>query len=113
MDCQQTTLNRASRDAFVQWVRTAPADRDFALIDASVHASESLFAMLDAHLARRPFMAGDRFTMADIPIGCEAHRWFGLPPAEYQRPSWPNLERWYGELISRPGTRGVLDLPLE
>jgi glutathione S-transferase len=113
MDWQQTTLNRASRDAFVQWIRTLPAERDPALIAASVHASEALFALLDAHLARQPFMAGDRFTMADIPIGCEAHRWFGLPPAEYQRPSWPNLERWYGEMISRPGTRGVLDLPLE
>jgi hypothetical protein len=35
--------------------------------------------MLDAHLARQPFMAGDTLTMADIPIACEMHRWWGLP----------------------------------
>ena len=58
MDWQQTMLNRASRDAFVQWVRTPPAERDPALIAASVYASEALFALLDAHLGRQPYMAG-------------------------------------------------------
>lgn len=113
MDWQQTTLNRASRDAFVQWVRTPPAERQPTLIEASVRDSEALFGLLDAHLARHPYMAGDSFTMADIPIGCEAHRWFNLPAAEYRRPGWPNVERWFNDLLLRPGARGVLDLPLE
>ena len=113
MDWQQTTLNRASGDAFKQWVRTAPADRDGALINASVSATEPLFALLDAHLADRPFMLGERFTMADIPLGCEAHRWLGLPPTEYTRPAWPNVERWFADLKARSAARGVLDLPLE
>ena len=113
MDWQQTTLNRASRDAFIQWVRTPPSERQNALIDASVRESEALFAMLDAHLGKHVYMGGDSFTMADFPLGCEAHRWFGLPAAEYRRPAWPNVERWYADLLSRPGARGVLDLPLE
>ena len=113
MDWQQTTLNRASRDAFVQWVRTPPAERQPALIEASVRESEALFGLLDAHLARHPYIAGERFTMADIPIGCEAHRWFNLPAAEYRRPGWPNVERWFNDLLLRPGARGVLDLPLK
>ena len=61
----------------------------------------------------RAFMAGDRFTMADIPIGCELHRWFGLPPDLYGRPAWPNLERYFAALQQRPAARGVLDLALE
>ncbi|WP_213958544.1 MULTISPECIES: glutathione S-transferase [unclassified Variovorax] len=113
MDWQQTTFNRASAPAFVQWVRTAPADRNPDVIAASVHATEPLFAILDAHLATRRFMLGESFTMADIPLGCEAHRWFGLPPTEYTRPAWPHVERWFGELRSRSGSRGVLDLALE
>lgn len=113
MDWQQTTLNRASGGAFVQLVRVAPEQRDAAVIDASVRATEPLFALLDAHLATRSFMTGERFTMADIPIGCEVHRWFGLPAADYRRPSWPNLERWFAQMLQRPGARGVLDLPLE
>ena len=95
------------------WVRTAPADRNLDVIAPSVHATERLFAIIDAHLASRRFMLGESFTMADIPLGCEAHRWFGLPPSEYTRPAWPNVERWFGELKARSGARGVLDLALE
>ncbi len=113
MDWQQTTLNPAGRPAFFQWVRTPEEERDMALIAQSVNATEPLFALLDAHLAKRPFMLGDRFTMADIPLGCEAHRWFGMPPLLYTRPVWPNVERWFGELSVRAGARGVLDLGLE
>jgi len=113
MDWQQTTLNPASAGAFKQWIRTPPAERQPAVIAASVRATEPLFALLDAHLATRTFMLGDEFTMADIPAGCEAHRWFGLPAAEYSRPAWPNVERWFGDLRNRAGARGVLDLTLE
>ena len=69
--------------------------------------------MLDSHLATRAFMAGERFTMADIPIGCELHRWFGLPAASYARPAWPALERYFQRLLERAGARRVLDLALE
>ncbi|MFT4269085.1 MAG: glutathione S-transferase [Xenophilus sp.] len=113
MDWQQTTLNRASVGAFLQLVRTPPAERSAEAIAQSVAATEPLMAMLDAHLATRPFMAGERFTMADIPIGCEVHRWFGLPPAGHQRPAWPHLERWFAGVQARAGARGVLDQALE
>ena len=113
MDWQQTTLGPAGRGAFWQWIRTPAAERDPAAIAQSVTATEPLFALLDAHLAKRPFMLGDQFSMADIPLGCEAHRWFGLPPAEYTRPTWPNVERWFADLRSRAGAVGVLDQPLE
>ncbi len=72
MDWQQTTLNPAGREAFIQWVRTPAERRDAAAAERSARAAEPLFARLDAHLATRAFMGGERFTMADIPIGCEA-----------------------------------------
>ena len=113
MDWQQTTLNPAGREAFVQWVRTQPERRDAAAAARSVAATEHLLAQLDAHLATRTHMAGDAFTIADLPIGCEVHRWFGLPAAEYRRPRWPNVERYFAMLCARPASRGVLDLALE
>jgi glutathione S-transferase len=58
-------------------------------------------------------MTGDAFTIADIPIGCEVHRWFGLPATEYRRPDWPNVERYFAMLRAHPASRGVLDLALE
>ncbi len=109
MDWQQTALNPAGRDAFVQWIRTPAAQRSDALIAASVAATEPLMDLLDAHLARQPFLAGDRFTMADIPVGCEIHRWWGLPQ---ERAARPHLERWYQAVSSRTGARGVLDQAL-
>nr|HET7857876.1 glutathione S-transferase [Caldimonas sp.] len=113
MDWQQTTLNPAGRDAFMQWVRTPPERRDAAAAARSVAATELLFARLDGHLATRMHMTGDALTIADFPIGCEVHRWFGLPAAEYRRPRWPNVERYFAMLRARPASRGVLDLALE
>jgi glutathione S-transferase len=113
MDWQQTTLNPAGRDAFIQWVRTPAERRDPAAAARSVQATERLLALLDAHLGTRAFMGGEAFTMADIPIGCELHRWFALPTALYARPAWPRLERYFETLRDRPAARGVLDLPLE
>jgi glutathione S-transferase len=109
MDWQQTTLNPAARDAFVQLVRTPPERRDHAAVARSNASAERAFALLDAHLADRAYVAGDRFTMADIPLGCEAHRWFGLPQAREPR---PHVERWYAALRARRATDGVLELPL-
>lgn len=109
MDWQQTTLNMASRNAFLQLIRTPPEKRDAALIAQSNAAIEPLMALLDERLATRRFMMGDAFTMADIPIGCEVHRWFGLPQ---QRAPRPHIERWYAEMLARPATADLLQLPL-
>lgn len=109
MDWQQTTLNPASRPGFWQLVRTPPEQRNAALIDESNAAVEALMAILDAHLAQRSFMVGERFTVADIPVACEVHRWFGLPQPRQSR---PHLERWYQRLCARQASKGVLDLAL-
>ena len=109
MDWQQTTLNPAGSPGFKQWIRTAPEQRNAQVIAQSVAATEPLFALLDQHLSRQAFMAGDALTMADIPIACEVHRWWGLPQP---RPAWPHLERWYVGWLAMPASRGVLDLPL-
>jgi glutathione S-transferase len=109
MDWQQTTLNGAGRDAFVQLIRTAAEQRNAQAIAASVAATEPLLAMLDAQLAQRAFLAGEHLTMADIPIACEMHRWWGLP---LEHPAHPHLRRWYDGLRALPAARGILDIPL-
>jgi glutathione S-transferase len=109
MDWQQTTLNPAGRPAFWQLIRTSPEQRNAAQIAESNRMVEPLLATLDAHLAQRAFMAGERFSMADIPLACEVHRWFGLPQP---RQSWPAIERWYEGICVRQASKGVLDLAL-
>ena len=109
MEWQQTTVNPASRNGFWHLVRLPADQRDPALVVQSNAAVELLMAMLDAHLATRSFMVAARFTMADIPLGCEVQRWFGLPQAREPR---PNIERWFATLLARPAAKGVLDLAL-
>lgn len=109
MDWQQTTFNPAGRMAFIQWIRTPAEQRDPALIAQSVAATEALLALLDAHLADHAYIGGERFGMADIPLACEMHRWSGLPQPRAGR---THLDRWYQNILARPATRGVLDLPL-
>jgi glutathione S-transferase len=109
MDWQQTTFNPAGRDAFVQLFRTPVERRDQRLIDASVRATEPLLQMLDAHLARRSCMLGDAMSMADIPLACELHRWWGIP---FDHPPHPHVRRWYDTILALPAARGALDVPL-
>ena len=120
MDWQQTTFNSAGREAFMQLVRTAPEARKPDAIRASVAATDSVMAILDAHLAGRAWMLGDHFGMADIPLGCEMYRWWGMPDAGFdaigapRKPlaAYPHVARWWAAIQARPAIRGVLDIPL-
>lgn len=109
MEWQQTTVNPAGRGAFMQLVRTPASERNQYEIDASIAAMQPVLEILDRHLESRAYMCGETFSMADIPLGCEAHRWFGLPIA---RQAFPHVERWYAALRARPAVEGVLTLPL-
>jgi len=85
--------------AFFATVRTDPERRDPALI--ALHAAEAarVLPILEAHLGSRAFVLGDQFTMADIPLGCVAYRYFSI---DIERPSFPNIEAWYQRLQQRP-----------
>jgi glutathione S-transferase len=109
MDWQQTTLNPAGRNAFVQLLRTAPEKRQQKLVDDSIAATEPLLRILDAHLAKQAYMAGAAFTMADIPIACEIHRWRGTPVPQIEL---RHVDKWYAGIRANPASRGVLDLSL-
>jgi len=109
MDWQQTMFSPAGRPAFWQLIRTPEEERDERAIAASIAAVEPLLALLETHLATQPYLAGDAFSMADIPVGCEVHRWFGLPVA---RPELPNVDRWFRALSERASAKGVLDVSL-
>jgi glutathione S-transferase len=113
MDWQQTSINPAGREAFIQWIRTPAEQRNHEAITRSVAATAPKLAMLERHLAQSPFVAGEYFTMGDIPLGCEIHRWWGLPHDNAARGTYPAIDGWYQRLLARPGTNGVLTLSLQ
>ena len=109
MEWQSTSYTPAMTAIFWQLIRTPEEKRDAAALEASRAKSERLSGILDAHLRGRPYLAGDRFSAADIVVGCAVHRWLHLPVARVPR---PELERWYAGLRLRPGSRQVTTLAL-
>jgi len=109
MDWQQTTFNRAGREAFIQLIRTPAERRNPGAIAHSVALTTVLLSLLDDHLGRQAYLAGDELTMADIPMACEMHRWWGLP---MDHAPYPQVQRWYQSITALPAARGVLDIPL-
>lgn len=102
MDWQATTLNDAFRPVFRPLVEGPPEARDLAVLKPAVDKLNDTIAVLDRHLADRLYVAGDRFTVCDIPVGVHAYRYFTL--AIPRRPL-PALEAWYGRLTRRPAYR--------
>jgi glutathione S-transferase len=109
MDWQMGTLWANFRPAFVGLIRTPPEKRDRAHIATAIIKTAENLAMLDAHLAIRHYVTGPAFTMADIPLGVTAYRWFSL---EIERPPMPNLEAWYERLCARSPYKATVMLPL-
>ncbi len=109
MDWQQTTLWPAMRPIFFGLIRTPEKDRDQAALTAAQRSSEHVLGIFDRYLADRSFVAGERFTMGDIPAGIAIYRWFVLP---IERPDFPNVERWYRSLTERPAYRMHVMHPL-
>ncbi len=109
MDWQTSSLYPALVPIFMGLIRKAPQFSDPAVIDTARQNTEKWLSVLDGQLASRPFVNGETFTMADIPVGATAYRWFGLPVAKEPR---PNVERWLADLRQRPGFKTHVDLPL-
>ena len=109
MDWQMGTLWAHFRPAFIGIIRTPPEKRDPDYIATAISNTAENLAMLDAHLATRDYVTGPAFTMADIPLGVTAYRWFNL---EIERPPMPNLEAWYERLCARSPYKATVMLPL-
>jgi glutathione S-transferase len=100
MDWQTTELNNAWRYAFMALVRHSPAHKDQAAIAASVQSWNRHMAMLDEQLQKSGgFVAGDRFTLADVAVGLSTHRWFMTP---IERPMLAAVSAYYERLSQRP-----------
>lgn len=109
MDWQNMVYWPAIRPVFWNIVRTPEADRDPAAMEASRLQTIEVTRMLESHLADRAYVAGNEFTVGDIPIGCGVWRWFALP---IERPAFPNVERWFDRLAQRPAFRKAVMQPL-
>jgi len=71
--------------------------------DVSRKTAEARMAWLDGVLADRAFIAGDRYTIADITVLCAVD--FGRVSKIRIQPEQPHLARWHAAVSARPSAQ--------
>ena len=78
-------------------------------IEAARKKLSGLIAILDNQLSKTAYLAGDDFTIGDIPLGITAYRWFAM---DMEREDYPNFKRWYDHLTQRKAYQNAVMNPL-
>jgi glutathione S-transferase len=111
MDWQLSVLGPAIHETFWGLVRTPPEKRNLPAIEASKAKTTAAIKILDAQLAKTAYVAGDAFSMGDIPVGIFGYRFHELVP---ERPALLNFERWYAAISARAAFRDhILSMSLD
>jgi glutathione S-transferase len=109
MDWQATAFWPVLRPLFIQLIRTPPSKIDGAVVSEAEKRSLAAIRILDHRLSDRTFLAGDAFSMGDIPAATTVHRWYAL---NIDHPQLLNVQRWYESIKHRPSFRDVVMTPL-
>jgi glutathione S-transferase len=110
MDWQLSVMGPSLTPVFWGLIRTPPEKRDVNAIAAGKSRSIEAAQLLDRQLAGTAYLAGEAFSYGDIPVGIMIYRYVQLIP---ERPSTPNLDRWYAAISSRPAFKSqVASVPL-
>lgn len=109
MDWQATEFNNARAMLLWGWCVKIPAFRIRRRLKRALPRTHCV-RIVEAQLQRTgAWVAGERFTTADIVLGLSVHRWKMTP---FAHPEMPAVERWYMALNQRPafmrhGNNGV------
>ncbi|SMG21549.1 glutathione S-transferase family protein [Paraburkholderia susongensis] len=103
IDWQASELNRSWSYAFLALVRHSPAHQDPRQIELSRVNWAKHMAIVEQQLAHTgAFIAGEAFSLADIPIALSANRWLETP---LQHDDFPALAAYMTRLAGRDGYR--------
>lgn len=89
------------------FLRFAPERIPYA-IQRYVAEAHRLYGVLDRRLAAQEWLAGDRYSIADIATWpwIARHEWQTIDLATY-----PNVRRWYATIAARPAVQRGYDVP--
>jgi glutathione S-transferase len=109
MDWQLSTMNPAIVPLFWGLVRTSEEKRDRAAIESALDRTAKAWKIVDDQLAKTNYLAGNDFTIGDIPLGVWAYRWFNLP---IERHELKHLSAWYERLCQRQPYKTHIMIPM-
>lgn len=110
MDWQLFAINPMMRPIYHGIIRTSPEDRDWNKINENIELGNRHWKILEKHLEGREYIGGDALTIADIPLGPVIHRFHTIVE---DRPSTPNIDRWYENLKKSEAYKKIVMIPLE
>lgn len=105
MEWNSSTLQPAIMGLFVNVWRTPEFQRNPNIIRNLVSRCGQIMLFLNQHLDGKDYIAGDKFTMGDIPAGAMLYRYFEL---EIERPHVPHVASWYARLQERQAFRNAI-----
>ncbi|WPN28942.1 glutathione S-transferase [Pseudomonas sp. P5_109] len=101
MDWQATELNPSWRYPFMALVRKDPEFQDAHSLEVGTRGWNQKMGILEHQLATtKAYVAGPRFTLADVVIGLSVNRWLMTP---IERPDYPAVDEYFQRLAQRPG----------
>jgi len=106
MDWVAYDITHALRGAFLGGqLKEAPYDHPW-YVEQGQKELVHVLGLLNQHLTDRgPYVMGDRFTIADIPVGLVVNRWFSLTHPSLKRPDYRALADYYELMTERPAFR--------
>ena len=108
MDWELATLEPDFMGLFWGYYRKPEGKRDYVQIENSKSNCEQHFRMLDDHLKKNDYLAGDAFSMGDIPAATYLYRYFEMGMA-VEKPA--NVMAWYQRLSSRKAFQQTIMTP--
>ena len=110
MDWELTTLEPDFRGLFWGFYRKPEGKRDYTKIENSKSNCKRHFRLLDAHLEKNEFLAGEAFSMGDIPSASYLYRYFEMG-VEVEKPV--NVMAWYKRLSNRQAYQQIIVTPFD
>jgi len=84
----------------------ALSDEQRAAIPAKRAAGEAALALMEAQLARTPFLIGDAFSLADIALYAYTHV---AGEGGFDLGTWPAVSAWLARIAALPGHVAIDD----
>ncbi|MDX2156547.1 MAG: glutathione S-transferase family protein [Hyphomicrobiaceae bacterium] len=106
---QSGTVRSAIMPLYMQWRVWKPAYRHLEELERLRRAMEPVWRIVESHLSSNRWLAGDSFSMADIPMGIMAHWWYSFPIDHFEL---PHMGAWHARLLERPAFRKTVVQPL-
>ena len=109
MDWMMQNIKYRLRPIFHSRSRPDSPDGDAKAAEKGLAEIAEWWQILDRHLETNAYVAGETFTIGDIPLGCAVYRYREMVP---DRPAMRYLEAWYERLAARHAYKRHVMQPL-